>query len=78
MVADFMNRLKNEKSIRAVEARLLMSDKRGLNRLLYRRNVKLSLLVQEVPEDYLKLRIEKGAIVWTKDSILEEYENGII
>ena len=78
MVADFMNKLKDDRSIRAIEARVRFSGFEGIHRLLKFRAGGGSLLFPEPGKDYLCLAVCEDAIVWTKDSILEEYENGLI
>jgi hypothetical protein len=76
MVAAFMNRLKDDRSIRAIEARVFMGNVvEGLDKLLKPRQRRPTLLDPSEVEDILKLKVVEGAIVWKKDSILEGYEN---
>lgn len=65
MVSEFMNSLVNPQSIRAIQAKLLMTrGKKGLDRLL--------------GGDVLCLQMVEGAIVWGEGSLLEELENAKI
>lgn len=76
MVAEFMNRLRDDRSIRAIESRVRLSNLEGINRLLYVRYHRSTLMAERRDIDYLQLRIKQGAIVWDRNSILEGYENG--
>jgi hypothetical protein len=75
MVTSFMNRLHNPQSIRAIENRVATSLGKGINKLLYPRRYKMTFLDEGETVDRLCLKVVDGAIVWSKDSILERLEN---
>jgi hypothetical protein len=75
MVAAFMNRLHNPQSIRVIENRVMTSTGKGINKLLYPRRYSVTFLDPGETVDRLQLRVVDGAIVWSKDSILERLEN---
>jgi hypothetical protein len=77
MIADFMNRLTNPQSVRAIQSRVMTSTGKGINKLLYPRRYSVTFLDPGETVDRLQLRVVEGVIVWSEESILERLENEV-